>query len=84
MLEVLNNLRYGDDVDAAIQKAFKTPLQELEINWHKQLGTRITWVTYLSNNLYDILFFLAALITVVGFIRLLMKKRNYKDDDDDE
>ncbi len=84
VLEVLNNLRNGDDVDAAIQKAFKTPLQELEIKWHKQLGKSITWVTYLSNNLYEILFFLAALITIAGFIRLLMKKRNYKDDDDYE
>lgn len=84
VLEVLNNLRDGDDVDAAIQKAFKTPLQELEIKWHKQLGKRITWVTYLSNNLYDLLFFLAALITVAGFIKLIMKKRNYKDDDEDD
>ncbi|VAX32275.1 hypothetical protein MNBD_NITROSPIRAE02-1385 [hydrothermal vent metagenome] len=84
VLEVLNNLKNGDGVDAAIQKALKIPVQELEIRWHKQLEKRITWVTYLSGNLYEILFFLAALITVVGFIRLLLKKRNYKDDDDDD
>ncbi len=84
VLKLLKNLRDGDDVDAAIQKAFKTTLQELEIKWHKQLGKRITWVTYLSGNLYELLFFLAALITIAGFIRLLMKKRNYKDDDDDD
>ncbi|GBE36444.1 hypothetical protein BMS3Bbin07_00591 [bacterium BMS3Bbin07] len=83
VLEVLNNLKNGDGVDAAIQKALKIPVQELEIRWHKQLKRRITWFTYLSNNLYEILFFLAALITIAGFIRLLMRKRNYKDDYDD-
>jgi len=84
VLEVLNNLRDGDGVDAAVQKALKIPIQELETRWHKQLKMRITWFTYLSSNLYDILFFLAALITIAGFIRLLMRKRNYKDDDDYE
>jgi len=83
VLEVLNNLRDGDGVDAAIQQALKIPVQELEMKWHKQLKRRITWFTYLSSNLYEVLFFLAALITIAGFIRLLVRKRNYKDDDDD-
>ncbi len=82
VLEVLNNLRDGDGVDAAIQQALKIPVQELETRWHKQLKKRITWFTYLSRNLYEVLFFLAALITIAGFIRLLVRKRNYKDDDD--
>ncbi|MEC4685988.1 MAG: peptidase MA family metallohydrolase [Nitrospirota bacterium] len=84
VLEVLNNLRDGDNVDAAIQKALKIPVQELEIKWHNQLKKRITWFTYLSSNLYEILFFLAALITVAGFIKLLMRKRNYKDEEEEE
>jgi len=84
VLEVLNNLRNGDSVDEAILAGLKTPLDQVERKWHRYLRKRTTWVTYMSNNLYEILFFLAALITVIGFIRLLMKKRAYRDEDEEE
>jgi ribosomal protein L21E len=82
ILQLLNNLREGDEMDIAIQKSFSIPLEELEKRWHGYLKRRITWFTYLSDYLYEILFFLAALITIYGFIRLLMKRRAYKDEED--
>ncbi|MDY6844602.1 MAG: hypothetical protein SVW57_10975, partial [Thermodesulfobacteriota bacterium] len=48
------------------------------------LQQKITWFTYLINNLYEILFFLAALITIFGFIRRLKKRKAYDDDEDDD
>ncbi len=84
LLQVLSHLRNGDEVDMAILKGLSIPLEELEKRWHDYLRKRITWFTYLSNNLYTVLFFLAALMTIYGFIRLLIKKRAYKDDEEDQ
>ena len=52
-------------------------LDELQRRWQTHLKKRITWFTYLASNLYGILFFLAGLITVAGFVRMAIKKRQY-------
>lgn len=84
VLNILKHLKDGDEVAVAILKGLSIPFDELESRWHRHLRKRTTWFTYLSANLYVILFFLAALITIAGFIRLLIKKRRYEDEEDDE
>jgi hypothetical protein len=85
ILRVLGHLKNGNQVDAAILKGLSIPLDELETRWHSHLRKKTTWVTYLSTHLYGILFFVAALITIGGFVRLLIKrKRRYADDDDND
>jgi hypothetical protein len=44
----------------------------------------LTWVTYLINNLYEILFFLAAVLAVCGSWRALRKKRAYMKSEEEE
>ena len=39
---------------------------------------KMTWFTYLSYYLYEILFVLMALITVCAFIRLRIKKKRLR------
>ncbi len=82
IIKILTNLRNGDEINSAIQKGISISLYELEKNWHAHLSKGIIWLIYLSNNLYEILFFLAALITIFGFLKLLKRKFDYKDSDD--
>jgi len=82
LLKVLDHLRGGERIDTAVQKALSIPLDQLEERWHASLTTRITWFIYFSNNLYSILFFLAALALISGFVRFLIRKRAYKDDEE--
>ena len=81
LLDLLKHMEDGDEVDMAILKSCSIPLDELQRRWQIHLKKRITWFTYLASNLYGILFFLAALITVAGFIRVVIKKRRYEDED---
>lgn len=83
LLQVLSYLRDGDDIDTAIFKGLSLPLHELENRWHDYLRKRTTWFIYFSNNLYNVLFFLAGLILTYGFIRFLLKKKAYKDEGED-
>lgn len=77
ILTILNYMKQGEDVDSAILKALSIPLGELEKKWHRSLRQRVTWFTYISYHLYEILFSVAALITIYAFIRVIMRKRAY-------
>ena len=84
ILAILENLKDGYEINPAIEKGISISLYELENQWRASLSKRFTWLIYLSNNLYGILFFLAALLTIVAFIRFMKKKIDYKDEDDDD
>ncbi|RZB30230.1 MAG: hypothetical protein SRB1_02510 [Desulfobacteraceae bacterium Eth-SRB1] len=84
IVAILENLKDGYDINQAIEKGISISLYELEKQWRARLSKRLTWLIYLSNNVYGILFFLAALLTIVGFIRYMKKKIDYKDEDDDD
>jgi hypothetical protein len=81
LLQAMGHFKEGNLLDEAIQRSFSMSLDDLEQDWQARLKRKYTWFYYLSSNLYTILFVLAALITVYGFIRLLKKKRAYKEEE---
>jgi hypothetical protein len=84
VLQVLEYLKQGYSVDDSISKALSISTFDLEKNWIAHLKRKHTWASYLSQHIYTILFFLAALITVYGFIRILKKKREYVEDEEED
>ena len=83
LLTVLRYLKEGEEIGLAVRKGLSISLDELELKWHRKIKKRMTWLTYISNNLYTFLFFTTGLVTIYGFIRLMQRKRAYKDEDDD-
>ncbi|MFH0813230.1 MAG: hypothetical protein V2A69_10405, partial [Pseudomonadota bacterium] len=81
IMRVLRNLERGDTIQEAILKALSIPFGQLEHEWLKHLRRKATWFSYLSRNLYEILFVVAAILTILGFIRILMKRRALKDEE---
>jgi hypothetical protein len=84
ILQIMNYLKEGHSIDAAIRKALSIPLYELENRWHESLRKKYTWFTYLSSHLYQILFSFAAFLLVYGFIKLMIRRRAYRDEEDDD
>jgi hypothetical protein len=82
LLGLLENLRAGLALDAAFEKSLSVSVREFEGQWHDYLQGRLTWLAYISNNIYFIILSLAALMTVYGFVRFLMRKRAYRDEDE--
>jgi hypothetical protein len=82
--EVLDYIEKGEDWETAISKAVSHSFNELEKEWHEDLKRKLTWYTYVINNLYEILFFLAAIIAIIGFVRAFLRKRAYMRQDDAE
>lgn len=82
ILHILNKLREGEGINDAIQNSISVSIYDLEGRWHDHLGTKYTWLTYLSSHLYQVLFFIAALTMVYGFIKFLIRRRNYRDEEE--
>lgn len=84
VLSVLDSLKAGADVDVAILEGLSISLNDLEIEWHQHLKRKTTWLTYLTRYLYEILFFLGALAMIYGFIRQIIKKRAYQEEEEED
>jgi len=71
-------------VDSAI--IMECALDELEKRWIQSLQDKVTWIGYVAANIYTILLFAAALLTICGFLRIIIKRRlrASRVDDDDE
>jgi len=83
VVDILKYLERGHEVETALPKALSITIDEFENRWRSNLRKKTTWVSYLAANLYVILFFLGALMTIFGFIRYWLKKKRYPDEDED-
>ena len=86
VVSVMSYLKEGDDIDEATRKGLSISLDELEERWTQHLQQRVTWIGYVAANIYTILLFAAALLTICGFLRIIIKRRlrASRVDDDDE
>ena len=84
LLETLRWVKEGHPWEEAVQGAMGIPFDEMEKSWAQFLKKRLTWFTYLINNMYEILFFLAAILAFFGFWRALRKKRAYMKNEEEE
>ena len=85
LLGLLRRLEQGEPIDAALKSTLSLSLDDLERSWLAHARKQKNWFTFVATHLYGILFFLAAVMTVVGFVRFVRRKRAYRDwDDEDE
>ena len=83
IFEILNHLQKGNEIHTAFNRSLNALPEEIEDRWIKQQRRQTTWFIFIAGHIYEFLFLAGALLTVIGFIRFLIKKRNYRDEDDD-
>ncbi len=81
--ELLHHLHRGSHLEVAVAKALFTSTDQLEAAWQRELGRSLTLFSMMISHLYEILFFLGALLAVCGFVRYLLKKKAYDEPDND-
>lgn len=82
IFQILHRLKMGYDVRQAFGASLETELHAVEGQWIDHLRSRSSWFSYLAVHLYEYLFLGAALLTVIGFVRFLLKKRAYRDEEE--
>ena len=84
ILDFLKLLQQGYDLESAFELRFAIPIDEFQYQWRGHLKKNINWFTYLSIHLYEILFVSAALLTILGFVRKMVRRRAYSAEQDEE
>lgn len=84
LLRILDHLKEGRPIDEAMELAVGKPLDAVEDEWLESIRSRSLWLVWASQHLYDILFLLASVLTVVGFARMMIKRRRRFEDETDE
>lgn len=82
VLDLLELLRQGYEIETAVEMRFAISFDQLESQWRYHLKKNISWFTYLSIHLYEILFVSAALLTILAYIRRVLRKKAYADEPD--
>jgi len=84
LFQILDRMKRGSDIDAALQAVLSLDRRQLEKRWLETQRKPSPWLTFLARNIYSILFLFGALLTMVGFVRFLIRKRRYRDEDDED
>ena len=84
LIDVIERVSRGVDTEKAMEQVSGIQFRQLIAKWKQHIKSSYTWVHFVSNNIYEILFFLAALVTVAGFVVILIRKKRYVDEDVDE
>ncbi|HVN71122.1 MAG TPA: peptidase MA family metallohydrolase [Desulfomonilia bacterium] len=79
---ILTALRNGKSPQDAITMALGLELPEVEREWRKSLSTWAALLAFVASDIYGVIFFLAALFTVTGYVRYRLRKRRLMDEDD--
>lgn len=82
LINILHHMADGESIDEAVLTNLGTPLDALEHLWHKDLTSRKIWFYYLSTYLYAILFFLASVLAVIGFIRYQIRRKKWREEEE--
>jgi hypothetical protein len=84
LLSILQHMKEGEPIEQAVHAVLSKSLESLQGEWLEKLQGRSEWLLWVSQYLYEILFFLGALLTVLAYIRVMFRKRGYDPDEEDE
>lgn len=85
ILNLLDHLQNGDTVEDAVRDSLGISFEQLEKQWLDHLESTPHWLVFIAGNIYSILFFLAAVLTFLGFVRLMRRrKKAYEEWEEDE
>lgn len=82
--KILKGMKVGKGIYLSIRDATGTDFARIETEWIKSLNKRDSILSYLSNYFVTFLFVFGGLLATYGFIRMLIRKRRYRDEEDEE
>ena len=82
--DVLRHMKEGQPTDQAVYTALSHSLESLQGQWWEEVRGRNGWLLWVSRYLYEILFFFGALLTLLAYIRIMIRKRGYDPAEEDD
>ncbi|PKL52434.1 MAG: hypothetical protein CVV37_01240 [Nitrospira bacterium HGW-Nitrospira-1] len=80
---LLGSLEKQRTIEQAAYENLGVSLDMLEQIWKKSLSIENSWISYIADHIYWLLFFFAALITIAGYYAAKRRLKNYRDEEDE-
>jgi hypothetical protein len=84
ILNILEDLKNGETLETASIQRLSLPIYELEKQWLNHMESTPRWLVYLANHIYSITFFMAAVLTILGFIRYTRRRKKIYEEWEEE
>ncbi|MBW1981793.1 MAG: hypothetical protein JRJ12_11290 [Deltaproteobacteria bacterium] len=84
IINLLRQMKNGSTIEAAVEKSLDTTLEKLERDWLANIKRSTSWYTYLAVHLYELLFFFGAVLTIWAFVKLVILRKRYEQEPEDE
>ena len=84
IMEILEFLKNGETVETALLSSLAISPQQLEAEWLDDFESTPRWMVFLASHMYSILFFLAAVLTILGFIRHRIRRKKIYEEWEEE
>jgi hypothetical protein len=81
ILNLLQALKDGHEIKDAVPISIGISLGDLEQKWRASQKSAMVLISYLAGDLYTMLFIVAALLTIAIYVRILIRKRRFKDEE---
>jgi len=82
VLDILRRLQNGDSAEEALDRVLSMSIEALEDDWLGHLKRAPTVLAFIADHIYSVLFFLAAILTILGFVRLVIRRRKYSEEEE--
>lgn len=84
LLNILEAMKNGREADQAIEMSLMMSMADLEPAWQRNQRSLSTLLAYLAANIYTLVFIGAAFLTFVLYLRVMIRKRRFVDEEEDE
>jgi len=84
LVGILHEMEKGEPVESAFPKALSVSFHDLQTAWIEDMQRKSEWLIWASQNLYEILFFVAAVLAIAAFVRVKISRARYGYDDEEE
>jgi hypothetical protein len=84
LLDILNAMKNKEDVSDAVSLSLGMSIEGLDKRWQASQRSWTVVIAALAANLYTILFVFGALLTLAIYMRLIIRKRRFRDEEEDE
>jgi hypothetical protein len=85
LVEILNSMKNGKNFDAALEDVLGISVRRLEEEWRGSLAGSALWLRFIGHHFYGLLFAFAAVLSIAGFMRVILRKRKaFREYEDEE
>jgi hypothetical protein len=84
LLAILEHLKDGRGLEAAFERSLSKSVETVEGDWREHVGRSLLWIVWVSQYMYELIFFFTALLALTAFLKIRRRRRRFAEEEDEE